>query len=490
MFTMLGSEEGQAKGLPLERKKEEEKESKLQVESTPLSVQLSVRRYSKYLINSNTLVFTGLYTFIHHASTKGIQLNSPTRIMSASEDDIVDEFFKTIGTIQSMKDSLDNAYYNGIKEILNKANEELTVHTGEYLHHLKNNKPDKETLQKMIAVVPLALSHTNFRGQLPIHSAAWSRYSVEYVPLLAKEGITHQVGGHDNRGGLLVVDPRTNRRKNVLQLLANMENDTNPVAYDTAYRKTMMELRQSNLLLKEDIQEFDLLYHACGPGSQLRFDYFADWDAQGLKNHQHGGLPIIHALIKGWAIEQFKVFFKAALKHYPENIGLLFQKDNDGKTACERALNKYGKDKTMKAIGECIPLDDPKLPILHHVMKLAPQFMNGFGNRYPSAAFLRDNQGRTLQQATLASGTKTYKDNVMFFLGMSDEQVKKRDPGTDLYPFMVLASSGHTSDLSAVYYLLKRKPFLIFGDESEERSLSNDQDESVPKDDGRKRKRG
>jgi hypothetical protein len=43
MFTMLGSEEGQAKGLPLERKKEEEKESKLQVESTPLSVQLSVR---------------------------------------------------------------------------------------------------------------------------------------------------------------------------------------------------------------------------------------------------------------------------------------------------------------------------------------------------------------------------------------------------------------------------------------------------------------
>jgi hypothetical protein len=418
-------------------------------------------------------------------STLQYSYQTPTNIMSASEDDIVDELFKTIGTIQSMKNKLDNAYYNGIKKILNKANKALTVHTGEYLHDLDSKQPDKDTLQKMISAVPLALSHTKGEGQLPIHSAVWNVRSVGYVPLLAKEGITHQVGGDDNRGGLLVDDPCLNGRWNVLQLLSRRVNNYGPVNTNT-----MMELRESNLLLKEDIQEYDLLYHACRPGNQLRFDYFVDWDAQGLKNHQHDGLPIIHAVIKGQRIEDFKVFFKAALKHYPQDLGLLFQKDNDGKTACERALDKCGKDKTMKAIGECIPFDDPKLPILHHVVEHAPQLMNDFGNRYPSAGYLRDSHGRTLQQATLASGTKTYKDNVMFFIGMSDEQVKKRDPGTDLYPFMVLASSGHTSDLSAVYYLLKRKPFLIFGDESEERSLSNDQDESVPKDDGRKRKRG
>ena len=113
---------------------------------------------------------------------------------------------------------------------MNKAKKELTVHTGEYLHDLDSKKPDKETLQKMIAVVPLALSHTNKHGQLPIQSAAWSHSSVGYIPLLAKEGITHQVGGHDNRGGLLVGDPRDNVRMNVLQLLANMKNGTIPVA--------------------------------------------------------------------------------------------------------------------------------------------------------------------------------------------------------------------------------------------------------------------
>jgi hypothetical protein len=245
----------------------------------------------------------------------------------------------------------------------------------------------------------------------------------------------------------------------VLQLLAAMTNDTNPVATDTAYLNTMKELRQSNLLLKEDIQEYDLLYYACQPGAQLRFAYFIDWDAQGLKNHQHDGLPIIHALIKGWPIEHFKVFLKAALKHYPQDLGLLFQKDSDGQTASERAFDKFGKDETMKAIGECIPFDDPKLPILHHVVKDAPQLMNDFAFRYPSAGYLRDEQGRTLLQASIASGTKTYKNDAMFFICMSDEKIREIDPGTDLYPFMVLASD-LKSDLSAVNYLLRRNPSL------------------------------
>ena len=342
------------------------------------------------------------------------------------------------------------------------AKKKVSAHTGKCLHDLDNTKPDLDTLQKMIAAVPLSLSHPNGEGQLPIQSAVWGDHSVGYIPLLAKEGRKHQVGGHDNRGGLLVGDPRDKGiRRNVLQLLANMTNGTNQTT-DTARLKTMMELRESNLFLKEDIQEYDLLYYACHPGAQLRFDYFIDWDAQGLKNHQVGGLPIVHALIKDWPIEHFKVFFKAALNHYPQDLGLLFQQDNDGKTACERAFDKYGKDETMRAIGECIPFDDPKLPILHHVVKDAPQFVNDFAFRYPSAGYLRDEQGRTLLQAYIASGTKTYKNNAMFFIRMRDEEIREIDPGTDLYPFMVLASD-QTSDLSAVNYLLRRNPSLAHG---------------------------
>jgi hypothetical protein len=74
-------------------------------------------------------------------------------------------------------------------------------------------------------------------------------------------------------------------------------------------------------------------------------------------------------------------------------------------------------------------------------------------------SYFIDSQGRTLHQAKLASGNKTYIDDPMFFLEMSDEQVGEIDPGNDLYPFMV-AASGETCDLSAVYSLLRRNPAL------------------------------
>ena len=79
--------------------------------------------------------------------------------MAATEDDIVDEFFKTVGTIQSIKNKLDNAYYDGIKEILEDAKKKVSAHTGNLLHDLAKTKPDQDTLQKMIAAVPLSLSH-------------------------------------------------------------------------------------------------------------------------------------------------------------------------------------------------------------------------------------------------------------------------------------------------------------------------------------------
>ena len=133
----------------------------------------------------------------------------------------------------------------------------------------------------------------------------------------------------------------------MLQLLAAMRNDTNPVQTDTAYLNTIKELRESNLLLKEDIQEYNVLCDACGPGSQLRFDYFIDWDVQGLKNHQYDGLPIIHEVIKSHSpIGDFQAFFKTTLfNHYPQDLGLLFQKDNAGEIACELAFDKFGKMK-------------------------------------------------------------------------------------------------------------------------------------------------
>jgi hypothetical protein len=374
--------------------------------------------------------------------------------MSAAIEDNLDQFIETIGTFQSMKGSLDTKFYNGLKTIVNNAMKQVSDHTGKYLHNLHklgDEKPDEDTLQKIIDNVPSSLSLEGVNGWFPINSAVENEESVHYVPLLAKEGVKHNVGGDDARGGLL-------GDFNLLEVLA-YEGDNSETA-DPLYLDVMKKLRESKLLLREDIQDHGLLFVACAPYTAMRFEYFAGWCPEGLKTHQLDGLPLIHGIIDELEIECFSTFLKAALRYHPNDLGFLFLKNKKGQTACERAFKNYGNDKTMSAIGDLIPFDDPKVPILHHVAKHTPQCMKYFACRYLSASYFRDCKGRTLHQAALASGNKTFIDDPMFFLaGMSDEQVREIDPGSDLYPFMV-AASGETCDLSAAYVLLRRNPSL------------------------------
>ena len=76
---------------------------------------------------------------------------SPTTItiMAAIEDDIVDEFSKTVGTIQSMKNKLGNAYY-GIKEILEDAKKKVSDHTGNSFTTLPRPNPMKRHYKRWL----------------------------------------------------------------------------------------------------------------------------------------------------------------------------------------------------------------------------------------------------------------------------------------------------------------------------------------------------
>ena len=289
--------------------------------------------------------------------------------------------------------------------------------------------------------------------------------SIPYIPLLAKEGVKHKVGGDGARGGLLlgILDDRFHR--NVLQILtthASKEVPPREEEFDKAMLNAMKELREAKLLRKEDIDEYSLLYWACRNGCQLRVEFLLDWVPAGLKLHRHEKKTIIHAIIRteNLPIKHFAMFFENALKRHPNDLGLLFQKNDRGKTACEQAFRRYGKEATFKIIGDYIPTDSTEFPILHHVVENDPQYMNDFETRYNSARFLCDSKGRTLYQAEMASGSKTFAKYAAFFGRMSDEQVREIDPDTDLYPFMVLAS-GETSDLSAGYYMLRRNPSLV-----------------------------
>ena len=58
---------------------------------------------------------------------------------------------------------------------------------------------------------------------------------------------------------------------------------------DPLYLDVMKKLKKSKLLLREDIQDYDLLYHARNPDPSMRFEFLADWCPEGLKTHKYRG---------------------------------------------------------------------------------------------------------------------------------------------------------------------------------------------------------
>ena len=181
----------------------------------------------------------------------------------------------------------------------------------------------------------------NFR----FNQQVWNHASVSYVPLLAEQGIKYNVSGDDKRGGLLVGDPASSSIWNVLWLLVSIKGGSNIIHTDTARLNVMKDLRAMNLLVKNDIKDQDFLFWSCCTTNKLRFEYLATWLQNGLKTYKHKDYPIFHSIIKNRSATfgSFPTFLEVSLQRYPQDAGLLLQKDHRGKTACEYAFDIYGK---------------------------------------------------------------------------------------------------------------------------------------------------
>eukprot|EP00979_Chaetoceros_neogracilis_P017005 scaffold10171_cov446-Chaetoceros_neogracile.AAC.11 len=353
----------------------------------------------------------------------------------------------------------DQAFFNDINRFATKMMNGFTQATCKALHRLKKSKPSCDIVKQMVEGIPSSLSYKVDASQmLPVQSAVGYIDSIKYLPVLAKEGIKHNVGGIDNRGGLLAANPRDDDNWSTLQLLVSAVDPTNVIPFDTTCVNAMKELRKDGLLVKTDVSE--LLYRACHPAAKMRFEYLAEWDPDSLMTGTRKGVPHIHSIINiDQCLPSFTMYLRTSLKYYPQHIGCLFQKDNNGKTAVRSAIEEHGVDEAFKAIKDCIPTDTT-LPILHHAAKDAPEYFNDFSVRYPSAIYLRDENGRSFKQAQLAAGTKTFENDCFFFLTLSDDEIAEVDPVTKQYPFLTAATTG-TGDLSTVYFLLSKNPSLL-----------------------------
>lgn len=389
-----------------------------------------------------------------------------------------------------------------VHDIATKAAEEMVQQAGKFLHQeLDQDIHTESEIKALIDLFPEALSCHDEDGYLPVQSAIVDKGDgrtppINFVPLLAREGEKRNVGGSNQRGGLLL-ELDGDDDYNTLQYLT-----WPPYNNDLKYTKVLAKLHEMNLLQRGDVKKFQLLANALTEPAVAIFNFLVDLDPDPntLGTAWRDGLAIIHQSYryesdsdnyKVPSMTRFEILLNAGMRHFPQWLGFLFRKhgrldqldhgqehvhedeheqddDDSPKTACEVAFDSFGADEAMAIIKRCIP-PSANHPILHRAFQHAPKLANQIGGYYPDATYLRDGTDRTPFEIKFHSDlmdvnvvpTRTYKEDALFFLQATDGQISARDPTTGLYPFMMVASLENESDLSAIYCLLRRNPKLV-----------------------------
>ncbi|GFH46434.1 hypothetical protein CTEN210_02908 [Chaetoceros tenuissimus] len=371
--------------------------------------------------------------------------------------------------IQDVKEEWkDEKCIKQIAEAVKNTKTNLSKAFGESLHRLHVFQPKESVIRKVLQEFPESMKVKNQVDRIPIQSCfvkASKGKSLKYIPVLAKEGSKHEVGGADGRGGLLTTIPRIssarNTRRNTLQFLPSLPGDE----YDRLALNTMKELKKLGLLKKDDIKEYNLTLYSVGTGKDapLRLRSLLEWDhAYPLERITYKGTS---TMFMHWVIlwhtelENVKAVLTVTFNMYPEEAGFLFQRNENGKTALEYALEKFGEKETMTMLHEILS-PTKSFPILHHALVHVPQKATIFTKWFPWAFHLRDRHGRSLHQAIMAAGGKCIEENNIVIASMSDDQVQEKDPITTLYPFAAVAS-GEDGDLERSFELLRRQPGVL-----------------------------
>ncbi|GFH43962.1 hypothetical protein CTEN210_00436 [Chaetoceros tenuissimus] len=376
-----------------------------------------------------------------------------------------------IKSLYSNKEWKDEDCKMEILRVLEFANENIEQAFGRSMHRLGKHKPTFEAVEKVVNQFPSTLTFKSF-SSYPIHTAVRFEFpetvAPEYVPVLAKEGLKHNVGGRKARGLLLKMDSSMN----ALQMLCH---DNESVETQKSSLTVLKELRKMGLFVKKDIIEQDLLYHNLreSAGRHDIFDYLVDWDPDVLLKSRYYNKILIQWKLTTRRPSAVRKLLEAGFKYHPNIGGLLFIKDEKGTAALDffpvddkgtTALDsvfphKLEANDCMDMLYDILtPAKD--YPILHHIFTKAPKHKDLFIKKFPWAASLKDHNGRSLQQAILAAGPEVMNENDLLFAMLTDDQIQEKDPVTTLFPFAAMAVGDH-ANLEKCYYLLRRYPSVL-----------------------------
>lgn len=381
------------------------------------------------------------------------------------QEKFISKIKETIAPLQKEKRWNDDKFFDKVKRLLTaELNEEsISKVVADALFNLKVSQPEVEDVRKLVEVFPDSLKCKNNKDHLPIEQLTLNpkhdKRGAKYITTLALEGLKHNVGGDNMRGGLLCGGLLSVAcRRNTLQRLSKAGSD------DLYLLETLKNLRHHNLLLKEDIVDSKLLSFSCvGKCSLERFKYFLEWDPEALlkTTSENGEKPFMHLMIlcaeRKSNTKCFKRCLQYSIKHYQN---LLFLKDDEDKTALEQAITKLGEKETMTILRDVFTEDEATFPILHQVIAHDPKYYNLFLQWFPHMYHLRDQNGRTPTQVMFSMNREFLNANNTCWINQTTDQLEEKDPKTTLRPFASVAC-GMLGDVNLSYQILRKHPSVI-----------------------------
>ena len=222
------------------------------------------------------------------------------------------------------------------------------------------------------------LSFTMLEGLERAPFIFFNEKAVVFISILARVAIEFHSFNEEDRGGLLCVNNYVGRRflcdeyyqRTILDNIVDSDT-TEHQLLGIIYQKVLIRMRDSGLLMKDDITTNNLLNTLCLEDiiwKRQQFEFLVKWDPVALLHSCPNGVhPLLNAASDS-NIQNFQYVFEYGIRKYPKwnGICLLFKKNTSGMTPFKIACERYDTDTdpdTVKTVIEATILDYSETPI-------------------------------------------------------------------------------------------------------------------------------
>ena len=187
--------------------------------------------------------------------------------------------------------------------------------------------------------------------------------AVSFVHVISQLAIEFGSFQQNDRGGLLV--DNGDSLNSLVSSSHSSYGEGHNRTVDNVFVAEMIRLRQMGLLMREDIQEYELVSQLCAQNyfAENRFRFLVEWNPTSLTRTNRWGYPLHYSATK--TLQSFRIVLDYGIRYYPmmKGISILFQKHDFSGTPIQNACKRFRRKDVIDVVEETLARYSPTTPI-------------------------------------------------------------------------------------------------------------------------------